>query len=120
MFHCRVWCLSIYEKILYAQSVRAVESYECFKSWVPDYSTLTEILQLRAVKKEAESFATSCLNLISKLKNSGVLKSIQKDRVAETQQNRIDREEFEGHTLPDPHKALPGNVRFVICRFVDL
>ena len=94
-----------------------MDSAESFSSWVVDYDKLSPVQKLRAVKKEAESFSSSCLNLITKLKTSGVLKKIQKDKAAETLQNRHDKEEFEGHTIPDPHKALPGNI---CCRFVDL
>ena len=110
MLYCRSWCFSVYEKILHAQSVRAIDSAEDFRTWVVGYDGLSEVQKLRAAKKEAEFFSSSCLNLIAKNKTSGVLKTIQKDKAAETQQNRRDLEEFEGHVIPDPHKALPGNI----------
>ena len=103
----------MYEKILHAQSVRALESPEGFKSWVMNYEAMTPIQQMRAVKKEAEGFALSCNNLIANVKSSGILKTISKDQAAETLQRRKDLEEFEGHTYPDPHKALPGTIYFV-------
>ena len=104
----RSWCFYVLEKLLHAQSVRARECPEGFKTWVIGYDELTPIQQLRAVKKEADCFALSCNNLIANIKNSGTLKKISKDQKAETHQRKKDKEEFEGHVLPDPHKALPG------------
>ena len=45
------------------------------------------------MKKEAEGFASSCLNLIAKIKASGTLKTIQKDISANAQKKRQDEEE---------------------------
>ena len=106
----------IYEKILAEQMDRAYDKREMFKSWVPNYDQLTPILQLQGLKEKSEGFISSCVNLLAKIKNSGVLKVLQKDRAAIIQQNKRDREEFEGYVLPDPHKALPG-ISF-ICLFV--
>ena len=81
-----------------------------FIPWIVGYQTLTDVQKIQAVKKESESFVSSCVNRAANIKASGVLKSLQKDRVAQNQQNKRDREEFEGHTIPDPHKALPGEI----------
>ena len=100
--------------ILYAQSVRAVECSEAFSSLVIGFEKLEPVQKRHQVKKEAEAFASSCLNLIAKIKSSGILKSIHKDVEANRQQLLKDQEEFEGHTIPDPHVALPGNIFFLI------
>ena len=114
----RVWCFSIYEKILYEQGARAVKCRGMFIPLVRDYEKLSDVQKIQAIKKESESFVSSCVNQAAQIKNSGVLKTLHKDRAAMNQQNKRDKEEFEGHTIADPHKALPGEL--FKCRFVYL
>ena len=85
-----------------------------FVPWVVGYDSLTEVQKIQAVKKESESFVSSCVNLAANIKASGVLKTLQKDRAAQNQQNRRDKEDYEGHQIPDPHKALPGEINIYI------
>ena len=104
----RQWCLSCYEKILSAQSVKALESVEAFRNLVPNIDQLTPVLQQHHAKKEAQAFVSECYNLKNKLSAMGVHKKLQLDRNAKHAQNRKDVEEHEGHVVPDALTALPA------------
>ena len=92
-----------------AQSVKALENKEAFKPLVEDYDQKkSRVLQLHALKTQANLFVSECVNLKDKVHSIGVLKKLQLDRAAQTAQNRKDEEEQEGHVVPNGLKALPG------------
>ena len=105
---CRSWAFSIYEKILVAQSIKALENKGAFKPLVENYEGKTRVQQLHAEKREAQLFCSECNNLKDKIHSIGVLKKLQMDRAAQMAQNRQNEEEHEGHVVPNALHALPG------------